>query len=80
MLCVESAANTSCDRPHNLTRTPHLNIHAHPHTRTGRQAYVTYVNTIEGLLPYMIVLDRQRKTVVLAVRGSMSVADVVTGG
>ncbi len=43
------------------------------------QMYVTFDNTIEGMLPYMICLDRRRRCVVLAVRGSMSVADVVTG-
>jgi hypothetical protein len=43
------------------------------------QAYVTYDNTIEGMLPYMIALDRTKQAIVLAVRGSMSVADVVTG-
>lgn len=42
--------------------------------------YVNYTNaSIEGLLPYMIALDAVHHTVVLAIRGSLSVEDCVTG-
>lgn len=41
--------------------------------------YVSYSNLVEGLLPYSVVLDEARQCVVLAIRGSLSVEDCVTG-
>jgi hypothetical protein len=42
--------------------------------------YVNYNNLVEGLLPYSVVLDAARRCVVVAIRGSLSVEDCVTGG
>lgn len=41
--------------------------------------YVNYSNLIEGLLPYSVALDVARRCVVVAIRGSLSVEDCVTG-
>lgn len=41
--------------------------------------YVNYNNLVEGLLPYSVVLDAARRCVVVAIRGSLSVEDCVTG-
>lgn len=41
--------------------------------------YINYDNMLEGLLPYLVALDCQRRRVVVAVRGSLSVEDCVTG-
>ncbi|EFJ43798.1 hypothetical protein VOLCADRAFT_95936 [Volvox carteri f. nagariensis] len=40
--------------------------------------YVCYDNRVGGLLPYYIALDRQRRSVVVGIRGSLSLSDVVT--
>ncbi|KAG2450487.1 hypothetical protein HYH02_004988 [Chlamydomonas schloesseri] len=40
--------------------------------------YVCYENQVEGILPYYIAVDRARRSLVLAVRGSLSLRDVVT--
>ncbi|KAG2493283.1 hypothetical protein HYH03_008419 [Edaphochlamys debaryana] len=40
--------------------------------------YVCYDNIIGGLLPYYIAIDRQRQAVVVGIRGSLSLRDVVT--
>lgn len=40
--------------------------------------YVNYVNAPSGILPYMLLLDRPAKRVVLAVRGTVSMADLIT--
>ncbi|GLC73248.1 hypothetical protein PLESTF_001351700 [Pleodorina starrii] len=40
--------------------------------------YVCYQNRVGGLLPYYIALDRQRHSVVVGVRGSLSLSDMVT--
>ncbi|GLI65498.1 hypothetical protein VaNZ11_009046 [Volvox africanus] len=40
--------------------------------------YVCYDNRVGGLLPYYVAVDRQRRSVVVAVRGSLSLSDVVT--
>lgn len=42
--------------------------------------HVNYDNLVEGLLPYSVVLDEARRCVVVAIRGSLSVEDCVTGG
>jgi hypothetical protein len=42
--------------------------------------YTNFSNVIEGLLPYMICVDHQKRAVVVAIRGSLSLEDVVTGG
>jgi hypothetical protein len=54
------------------------------HTQTARipeaaLLYVNYSNLVEGLLPYSVVLDEARRCVVVAIRGSLSVEDCVTG-
>jgi hypothetical protein len=41
--------------------------------------YVNYNNLVEGLLPYSVALDAARRCVVVAIRGSLSVEDCVTG-
>jgi hypothetical protein len=41
--------------------------------------WVSHDNDAEGLLPYFIALDRERQCVVLAIRGTMSAADALTG-
>lgn len=41
--------------------------------------YVNYNNLVEGLLPYSVVLDVAKRCVVVAIRGSLSVEDCVTG-
>eukprot|EP00198_Chlamydomonas_reinhardtii_P011721 XP_001701058.1 predicted protein [Chlamydomonas reinhardtii] len=40
--------------------------------------YVCYDNKVEGILPHYIAVDRPRRSIVLAVRGSLSLRDVVT--
>ncbi|KAG2493286.1 hypothetical protein HYH03_008422 [Edaphochlamys debaryana] len=40
--------------------------------------YVCYDNQVSGILPYFIALDRSRSSVVIGIRGSMSLRDVVT--
>ncbi|GIL44569.1 hypothetical protein Vafri_2093 [Volvox africanus] len=40
--------------------------------------YVCYDNHVGGLLPYYVAVDRQRRSLVVAVRGSLSLNDVVT--
>ncbi|KAG2440965.1 hypothetical protein HXX76_003818 [Chlamydomonas incerta] len=40
--------------------------------------YVCYDNKVEGILPYYIAVDRARRSIVMAVRGSLSLRDVVT--
>jgi hypothetical protein len=42
--------------------------------------HVNYANLVEGLLPYSVAVDEARHCVVLAIRGSLSVEDCVTGG
>lgn len=39
---------------------------------------MSYHVKVQGLLPYYIALDRTRQCVVLSVRGSLSLSDVVT--
>ena len=39
---------------------------------------VCYDNKVEGILPHYIAVDRPRRSIVLAVRGSLSLRDVVT--
>jgi hypothetical protein len=41
--------------------------------------HVNYANLVEGLLPYSVAIDEARRCVVLAIRGSLSVEDCVTG-
>lgn len=41
--------------------------------------YVNYNNLVEGLLPYSVALDAAHRCVVVAIRGSLSVEDCVTG-
>jgi hypothetical protein len=41
--------------------------------------HVNYHNLVEGLLPYSVALDVAQQCVVLAIRGSLSVEDCVTG-
>lgn len=41
--------------------------------------YVNYNNLVEGLLPYSVALDAAKRCVVVAIRGSLSVEDCVTG-
>jgi hypothetical protein len=41
--------------------------------------HVNYANLVEGLLPYSVAVDEARRCVVLAIRGSLSVEDCVTG-
>ncbi|GAB4819117.1 hypothetical protein N2152v2_006163 [Parachlorella kessleri] len=40
--------------------------------------YVSYANSPGGVLPYIIMLDRPTKSVVLAVRGTVSMEDLIT--
>ncbi|GIL75881.1 hypothetical protein Vretifemale_5611 [Volvox reticuliferus] len=40
--------------------------------------YVCYEDRVGGLLPYYVAVDRQRRSVVVAVRGSLSLRDVIT--
>jgi hypothetical protein len=42
--------------------------------------HVNYANLVEGLLPYSVAIDEAQRCVVLAIRGSLSVEDCVTGG
>ena len=45
----------------------------------GQVIHINYSNLIQGLLPYMICCDPTTKSVVLAIRGSLSVEDCITG-
>ncbi|GAB4816306.1 hypothetical protein N2152v2_003352 [Parachlorella kessleri] len=40
--------------------------------------YVSYANAASGLLPFMIMLHRPSKSIVLGVRGTVSMSDMVT--
>lgn len=40
--------------------------------------YVSYASTSFGLLPYLIMLDRKKRTVVLSVRGTAGLNDLMT--
>ncbi|KAI8106170.1 hypothetical protein M9435_000717 [Picochlorum sp. BPE23] len=40
--------------------------------------YVSYASTSFGLLPYLIMLDRKKRTVVLSVRGTVGLNDLMT--
>ncbi|MEW5311942.1 MAG: hypothetical protein WDW38_003615 [Sanguina aurantia] len=40
--------------------------------------YCSLENAVAGVLPYYIVMDRARREVILAIRGSLSVSDVAT--
>ncbi|KAG1670664.1 hypothetical protein FOA52_010939 [Chlamydomonas sp. UWO 241] len=40
--------------------------------------YCSFDNLVEGLLPYYVALDRERREVIIAVRGSLSQRDVLT--
>eukprot|EP00890_Picochlorum_soloecismus_P006596 jgi/Picsp_1/761/NSC_04250-R1_sn1-specific diacylglycerol lipase beta len=40
--------------------------------------YVSYVSSSFGLLPYMVILDKKSKTVIISIRGTCGFADLVT--
>lgn len=40
--------------------------------------YVSYVSSSFGLLPYMVMLDKKSKKVIISIRGTCGVADLVT--
>lgn len=44
----------------------------------GDLLYVSYEVQVQGMLPYYIALDRARRSLVVSVRGSLSLSDVVT--
>jgi len=40
--------------------------------------YVSYTSTTFGLLPYLVMLDRKRKKLVISIRGTVGLEDLVT--
>lgn len=40
--------------------------------------HVSYTNTAMGILPYMVVIDRTSRNVIISVRGTVNTADMIT--